>query len=231
MKILKYLLIFAIGILILLNIRQCTKAKDVKQNYINMLDAANDTLRTMRDDYGRHIAETTVIVTEKEDLELLSSAKDDEIAYLKDLVKSKGKQLTAALAFSAKTNLDTILISQIEKGDTVWKIRTEYRDKWIDLTAETDVNSDSTNVQLSVKNDFKIWKEFQKVGKWPNRKKVLKVFVRSDNPYTEVDELKSWELPIEQPRRLTFGPVVGYGIDANLNRQFFLGAGAMYRIF
>lgn len=235
MKLLKYLLIAAVGILLFVSIRQCSKAKTDKQQYINMIDSANDSLKITRDELGRQIAETSVIVAEKEDLELLTSAKDDEIWMLKDLVKQRGKQLKAALVLSANTRLDTVLISRVEKGDTIWKVKTEYRDRWIDLTAETDLNADSsegkTKVQLKVANDFKIWKEYDKVGKWPNRKKVLKVFVQSDNPYTEVDTLKSWEIPIEHPRRLSFGPVAAYGINEDLKRHVFIGAGVMYRIF
>lgn len=231
MKLLKYLLIAAVGILLFVSIRQCSKSKTDKQEYINMLDAANDSLQTTRDELGRQITETSVIVAQKEDLELIVSSKDDEIWMLKDLVKSRGKQLTAALALTANTRLDTVLVSRIEKGDTIWKVKTEYRDRWIELTAETDLNSDSTKVQLKVANDFKIWKEYEKIGKWPNRKKILKVFVRSDNPYTEVDALKSWEIPIEHPRRLSFGPVAAYGINEDFKRHVFIGAGVMYRIF
>lgn len=223
MKQFTWILLGALAISVFFNVQQCNQTKQPPSSFNDALEAAQDSIHTLTDNLNRQLAWTDIIYTEKTDLQGLHVLKDSTINKLLKITKEQKQKLQSASLIATKTSFDQSVQSEIQKTDTVIQYVTEYKDRWIEVSTKTDMDTDSTQISLSVKNEWSMWTTLEK--------KQLKVFVRNENPYTEIEELKSWEMALPPPRRWGFGVLAGYGIGANLKLSPYIGLGGYYRIF
>jgi len=229
-----YLIVTGLVIaLILLLIDDCNKR--TQKTYVQEYEALQDTLTKTRDKSGKQTAQIALLqtTTRRQLLKLHSS--DSTVRKLQSLVKEyKGKLISATVLTNTTlieaSNQTTVIHNDTIHTDSAIYIYPTYTTKWKERWSEGRIiaNRDSIEHHILVKNDFEITQGYKR-DKWWKAKEAV-VTVRNLNPYTDTEQLRSFNLKQKQ-RRLGLAIQAGYGIYVPTSKAgIFIGAGISYRI-
>lgn len=157
---------------------------------------------------------------------------------LQSVVKDYSGKLKAGN--SATTALiETLAIERKKTGAIVYKdtviyndklsyIYPEYRDTsdngWVSYTQR--MNKDSSFLDLKVRNSFSAVVGTEK-GKLFQKGRPF-VDLTLDNPYSEVKELRTYQVAMPLKKKIGIGFNVGFGFSGNLTPKPYVGVGISY---
>ena len=214
----------------------------LKQDKRNLIIAYQDTLVKYKEKDNSQTAKigllqdnnTNFILSMKNvssDMKFLQ----EEIKKNKDLLKEVGNSIAVISANTTYTNSNITNITNnhsIIKGDTVYNYP-EYTSSnkdtlWIKY--KTIANRDSTQMFLKVKNKYSIIIGQEKFN-WKHPFKItLIVKVNNQNPYTDVQELRAFQIKDNRPlKRVSLGGQIGYGITKS-GLSPYIGIGVNFKI-
>lgn len=228
----KFLLFIVFGILglsIALNVvtcRQKSKAKTELSETLSIIDIVQDSIQKFRDAEGRLIAKTRGLELSSWKMLQKVDTQDSLIEAMKEII-SEEKRVRDISAITAETRVTKTLPTVIRLRDTTTVYITKFRDRWIDFQNVAD--ADSSRFDLRVQNSFFTWSALGKRNGWFGRRN-LDVFVRSENPYTDLSKVEKFTIKEPRQRRLGFGFYTGYGINSRGELGAQAGAGLILRI-
>lgn len=215
----KVSIVILIYIIIITNANQCTQNNKNKLVYENIL---NNTIKKVKEKNGTISSITNVIQDNNTKTLLALKANDSTIKYLQDeirrnknMLKDIGSSIAVIISSTTFSESNSSIISKIDsikKGNTVYYYPT-YTSKSKDTTwINYDIVADKDNVdlKLKVKNKYSVIIGIEKISFF---KRTTVVKVNNQNPYTDVKELKAFQIKDERKiRRIGLGFQVGYGI-------------------
>jgi len=251
-RIYKVVGITIIVILILLNIRSCKNTQDTKRDYVNTINALQDTMTTYYNKDGMQVAKISLIETEKASMFLDIKSKDAVIIKLQEEVKKNKNRIGKSGSVTVITNtteLNTVdTTSYITSKDTIIRndtvfIYPEYSsfirkglriDSSYWITANVKANRDSTSFELGIQNSYTVVLGMEKAKSFKGlfKPKIAFAEVTNENPYTSTKTLRSYQVKVPRPKRLGIGVNVGYGIILDKKPIFrpYIGIGLQYNI-
>lgn len=227
-------LLFILALLLMQKCSDYSKAKEAN----GLVSALNDTVKIWKDKDSASHAIIEIIETYKIRQFKYLQNKDAQINELQQLVikyedriKNNG---------SVTTFKDKIIIKDkfITKVDTIIVYNDNYLVKELQFKSDFDMkgwvvgnivaNKDSTSLNLKIKNEYVVVLGYEKQGLFKPKKPYAEVI--NKNPYSELTQLRSYQVKIKPPSALGLGVVAGYGISNNLTPSFFLGMGIQYSL-
>lgn len=231
--------VLIIVILVLIFAKGCNQNKtSLEQRYgQELIEAMADTLDSFRDKENRQISYIRVLVGDKISLKDTISIRDKTIKWLMS-VGDRESKATNIVVMKTTTKLDTVTKTIIESVfDTVFAdgsillyptYVTEWDKKW--SRGNITANKDSIKHVIEFKNEFEIWQQMDK-KKGFFSKKVLKVYVRNNNPFTSTDNLRSWTVKRKR-KNFVFGVGIGYGVTIpDFKPMPYIGVQLQFKIF
>lgn len=201
---------------LVLTVKSCNKSDKINE-ITNVYNSLQDTIQIYKNQDNLNVSKIAVLETSNRklftDIENLQGINKE----LQDLVK-KTKAKTAIVT---KTEIvyDTIeKTTEVVTIDTVNYIKLPYNkriiNKWIGLSC--NINKDSTQFRLGIKDDFNISIHNEKT-KW-YKKPTLVAEVTNLNPYSTTKDLKVYNLN-NNLKKHTFAisPGITYGYDIKGN--------------
>ena len=247
----KVVSITIIVILVLFNLKSCKNTQDTKKDYVNTINALQDTMTTYRNKDGMQVAKISLIETEKASQFLEIKSKDAVIVKLQSEVKKNKKRLGESGSVTILENtteiitVDTTYITSrdtIIRNDTVF-VYPEYSslikkglriDSSFWVTASVKANMDSTSFEIGIQNAYTIvlGKEKSKGFKALFKPKISFAEVTNENPYTSTKTIRSYRVQTPKPKKLGIGVHVGYGLILDKVPIFrpYIGIGIQYNI-
>lgn len=234
----------SIGVIIVLAIfvfRGCSKELEAEQ-YKVLNEHLEDSVKHTINKYGE--AQATISLLQGENAEMLLEQKStdktvkwlqEELTKYKSNVKNGGTVgvIGTVTTFSGTTTT-TVSFSPVIDGkrDTLPTYKTVGKDStWIKYSITA--NADSTHLDLQVKNKYTIviGEEKTKVeGKLFKRNKPV-AFVINKNPYTQVTEMKVYEVTNKVKKRISLNVSAGYCVPLfSFKPQPYIGVGVGYNI-
>lgn len=223
-----------IGLLIILYVNKCSKVRTTKDDSVALINALQDSLRHYKYNDSISAATISVIQTEKSSDFVKLKLQDQELKDLQQMVKDYGKKLEAGSSVT-KALVETVAILKgrpalrINEGDTVWHDSIAYvyptyedtlSDQWITLISK--INRDSSNYNLKVTNKFSAIVGVDKGRPF--------VDLLTENPYTTVKSLRTYQVKLPKPKKFGIGPNISYGFGESFKQQVFIGIGLQYNI-
>lgn len=247
----KVVSITIIVILILLNIKSCKNTQDTKQEYVNTINALQDTMTTYRTKDGVQVARISLIETEKASQFLEIKSKDAVIVKLQEEVKRNENRLGKSGSITIienTTELSTIDTTYVTSKDTIIRNDTvfvypEYSslinkgqktDSTYWVIAKVRSNKDSTNLDIKIENAYTVVIGTEKARGFKSlfKPKIPFVEITNENPFTSTKSIRAYQVKVPKPKRLGIGINIGYGIILDKKPIFrpYIGIGIQYNI-
>ena len=230
-KIFLYAAVIVLGFF--LYMEKCNTTKYSEKAAIELNNALQDTLTTMRNKDSSSTTTISTLRTESVRNFLRLQTKDKVISDLQDIVKDYSSKLKAG---NSVTNalLETLVKTQgkttiLYKDTVIYNdkysyIYPEYSDslinKWI--TYKGRMNKDSSFSSFIIRNTFSAV-----VG---NDKGKPFVDLTLGNPYSEVKELRTYQVMLPKPKRFGFGFSTGVTFNSKFLFTPYIGIGFNYNL-
>ena len=228
-----HLSLFLTGIIVLLLFLVWYSSTRIttNNNYEELYNSLQDTLRTYKNKDSLNVGTTSTIQSNDAKFFLALKTKDKELLELQKLVRDYKDKLKKSGNSATKVETHTIVEEKfITIKDTINSIPTYTSninlDNWV--TGKIVTKPDSTEVNLSIKNEYGVIIGQEKQGLFKKPKTIVEVI--NYNPYTQVKKLKS--LVISEPKKfnISIGPYVGLGVLSNGKLQPNIGIGLQYNL-
>lgn len=229
--------ILLLGVIVLglfLYLEKCQSKRSGDKDSIALVNALQDSVKHYKNKYDQSVATISVIQTESAKSFTRLKLMDDELKALQAVVKDysgklkAGNSVTNALIETvAKLNSRPTTI--IQAGDTLITdsliyVYPTYLDtitnEWI--TLESKMNRDTAIHNLKVQNKFSAIVGLDKGKPF--------VDLITDNPYTTVKQLRTYQVKMPKPKKFGIGINVSYGISDDFKPKPYIGLGVQYNI-
>lgn len=237
-KQLTYILLgIVFGIVILIGfLKDCKGNKlEIENNlYKGMLQ---DTLKKYKDKEGNQVAQIALLTDLNSNQFLKIKSKDAIIIELQQAVKEEKNKIknggsvtviNSSTNFTGTTTTTITSTNPVINGDTIRLYPVyETRSKdtlWIKYVIKS--SKDSTNLDLQVKNKYKVVIGSVKDG-WFKRKPIAEV--TNYNPYTDTKSMRAFEVKDTRKNRISLGLQGGYGITLR-GLSPYVGLGINFRL-
>lgn len=230
--------IITVGLLIALifSVKSCSKAKGEKAEAITLAESIFDSLVHLKNKDSINVATISAITTESSKTFTGLQTKDSEIRKLQEVVKDYQKKLKAGSSVTnavIETAVNNTQPTVIVKADTVRKDSLVYvypvytstlTNKWIDYSSRA--NKDTSVFNLKVTN------EFSAVVGYHKRRPFVDLL--TENPYTTVKELRTYQVKVPKPKKFGIGPQVGvmflpeFNPNLRIQTSVYVGVGISY---
>ena len=201
----------------------------------NLEEALNAKLDLWKDKDNINHAKIQVLETRNTKDFLALKSNDSTVKELQKVVKEFGKYLKkqgSATVVTTSTDVNTSSGTEVSflPGDSIFPI---YKSKfnlqgWV--VGNTTASKDSTNLILSIKNEYAVVIGREKQGLFKPDKPFVEVI--NKNPYTQVKSLRTYEVSLPSTKRWGIGPVgaIGIGLDKDPSLGIFIGLGVQYSL-
>lgn len=232
-----FLIVILIIIIAFLLMQKCSDYSKAKENK-NLVSSLTDNVKIWKDKDSASHAKIEVIETYNIKSFKYLQIKDEQINELQKLVsqyKNKIKDNGSITTFK-----DNIVVKNkfITKIDTVIVYKDNYLTKQINYKSDFDMkgwvignivaNKDSTTLNLKIKNEYIVIFGEEPQGWFKPKKPYAEVI--NKNPYSQIAQLRSYQVKNKPPSRIGLGAIAGYGITSTLTPSFFLGLGLQYSL-
>lgn len=232
-----FIIVVLIIISALLLMQKCSdysKAKEAK----NLVSFLKDTVKIWKDKDSAAHARIDIIESYNIKSFKYLQTKNEEINQLQQLVikyEDKIKNNGSVTIFK-----DNIIFKDkfITKVDTVIVYNDNYLTKQVEFKSDFDMkgwvignivaNKDSTSLNLKIKNEYIVIFGEERQGLFKPKKSYAEVI--NKNPYSQITQLRSYQVKNKPPSKIGLGAIAGYGITSNLTPSFFLGIGLQYNL-
>ena len=205
----------------------------------NLIASLNNETQIWRDKDSLIHAKVEIIQTETVKEFLVIKAMDENIKQLQNEVKKFKKYLNnsgSVTNISSNTNIDTVFPTIIKVRDTIRtkdtiKIFPEYTSTFNlkdYVFGNIKATKDNTSIHLKIKNDYSIILGEESQGFFKKPKTFAEVI--NKNPYSDLLNVKTFQIIPKSVKRFGIGPVVGGGFDQDWKFQPFIGIGFQYSL-
>lgn len=205
---------------LIFSIRGCSKATSENRENLNLIQAYQDTLQIIRNADSSITARIQSFETDSKTLKKLKS-QDSAIKALQKIVDNK---TTGAVVFKANTKTEVTTKTQIVYKDSFPEYSSNINmNGWI--TGKIIANKDSIITNLLIKNDYSV-----SLKKDRNKSYVE---IISLNPYSDINNVRSYIQIKEKPKRIGLGVHIGYGAfiqNEVIKTTPFIGIGLNYNL-
>lgn len=188
----------------------------------DMHKAIRDTLKTFRDINGHQRAIISTIEAEKTELFLEVDSRDTTIQRLQQAIEKykkegfSGKPGSSVTVVSGNTSFKGSAPTQVDEASIIPldyffpTYRSRFNlDEWV--TGNIVATKDSTTIDLNIRNEFDFIIDYEPTGfLGAGKPKATSQFV-SLNPYTTVNELRTFQVSQPPAINMVIGPSLGYG--------------------
>lgn len=209
--------VIVIGIIIFLWNMYSNKQIELQEQK-NLVEAATDSLKTWKDKDGKNMAKISVLETTNTKTLLEFESTNKTINELKSLVKTNRsllKKQGSASIIKSETVIDTTA-STIVKIDSITKspiYESAVKNEWYSIKSRA--TKDSTNYKLSTFSNLNLTIGREKQGLFKKDKPFA--IANDDNPYTNIKDMRTYQVTLPKPKRIGLGVYGGYG--ATLTNQ------------
>lgn len=229
-KIKSWIIIILSIILFFAILGTCNKSRRLKESD-NLLQTTNDTLQTWKNKYGESLAKISVIETEKAKTFLELQTSNETIQTLQDLVKDYKKKLKnkgSATVIITETVIDTFVqtIVVVDSSGNIKSLEGHYKDLWVDI--ESISTRDTTIYNFKSFSEIHLVIGEEREGLF---KKKSYAILHDKNPYTNIVDMRTYQVATPPPKRFGIGIVAGYGGLISQNGTSlggFVGLGGSY---
>ena len=200
-----------VGIIIILTVCLClsmNRCSNINSQYENNIKALTDTISYYESKTGSLIATTTAYESDIKELKLVNNDLYQEIADMK-IKLSK---------VSSATNVKGEII--YEPGDTVYIVKSDTISKGFDKTFDFSNKWRTLNGLVTYRQDslqLKFNKDIVKFDYTFVMDKDNKIYVKSDNPYVQINDLSGFTIPKQRTKRWGLSFMAGYSYDIQHN--------------
>ena len=208
-------------VMLILFMRNCVNGH-LKNQYAQQLliEGLQAKLKISYDAQGHQIAEKRVITLAYKDLKKLRVDDSSEIGRLKKLVKKNTTSATIVNTTTSgtligKTNIvfvDGPVKDYDQPCDTIYPVYTNtLTDAWTNIAITA--SKDSVSAIYTTYNVFEFTHETKMQGRWPFKKPVPVVMVKSLNPHTQTTGISAYAVPTPNyKKKIAIGTGVGFGL-------------------
>lgn len=231
----EYMILLIVCVLtVLIVMKQCSKNSRLIES-TTLYEHANDSISYYKDKYNNQVASTYLLQGTNTALLLNMKTNNETIKWLqqevkdnKDKVKNGGTVGVIGTNTSfTNTSSTTVTIDPVNTGNRIYET-TNKDTTWIVYKIVS--KKDSTTLKLKVKNKYTIVFGEEKIkGKLFKKQPIA--LVTNKNPYTQVTEMKVFEVTNKTKKRVSINVSAGYCIPLfNLKPQPYIGAGIGYNL-
>ena len=207
-----------------------------KEN-ISLIEALEDSMTVWTDKEGKLHSKIQVLETQSVKDFLNLKIKDEEIVALQDQVRKYRKELKdqgSVTNITTEVKYDTTYIYHSISGDTVILSQTKLMDnitnKWMDIDFGFDKGFSVLKINSFI-NNYSVVIGRERQGIFKPYKPFAEVI--SDNPYTTVTSMRTYQVSLPRPRKWGLGFQAGYGgslVDNKVYLAPYIGVGINYNL-
>ena len=177
----------------------------------NFIEALNDSLQTWKDKNGIQNTKIQILETYKLKTFTELSTTNKTLLELQEIVKENSKLLKkrgSATIIRTETKFDTVTNTIVIKDSTGTTYKGSYKDEWLDI--ESTSNEDSTSYKLKTFSKLSLILGEERQGLFKKSKPYA--IVKDENPYTNITDMRTYQVALPKIKRFIIGPSAGYGI-------------------
>jgi len=210
-----------------------SKANNALKEKDNLIEASNAKLETWVDKDGRNMAKIAVLETSNIKALLSLETTNETIIDLQSLVKrnqSMLKKQGSASIIKAETKIDTFTNTIVTLDTNNFPIYTGFiTNSWYSI--KSVASKDTTKYELSTFSKLNLTIGLEKQGLFKKSKPYA--MANDENPYTNIKDMRVYQVTLPKIKRLGIGVYGGYGLNYipqnnNLNHGFQIGVGTVY---
>jgi hypothetical protein len=235
-KIKNVILVILAVIAILATFKACDSQAQLAQT-TSLYEAANAKLITWKDKDSLSNAKIAILQADNIGAFTQLETSEAEIIRLKEEVKRYKKKLTPGSSVTVITTegkvadtfkTDTIYVDKnCPDANPTYKADYNFND-WVWGTVVA--NKDSIGISVKYKEDLTFVLGEEKTGFLGLGKRKSFAEVRLNNPYSEVESMRTFQITPPTPKRFGVGPTLSYGIGSGFTSQVFVGVGINWNI-
>ena len=204
-----------IVILIYINIKQCTNNSITQKTNDHNIEVLTDSIKTYKTLSGDIEVEKKILIG---DISLLKKTNDSLYNKLNDMqVKNPSQVIYIKNDVEYETHDTTYIINNTDTTHLF-----NFSNKWRELSGEVSVHDTLFNLTFNkdiVHLDYTI------------AVSDGKAYVTSSNPYVKFNNIEGITVPTPKTKHWCIGPVIGVGVNTDLNIRPFVGFGISYSLF
>jgi len=196
--------------------RLYTSEKTLLKEQKNLVEAANDSIKTWKNKDGKSMAKIAVLETSNAKTLLEFESTNQTINELKTLVTANKKLLKeqgSASVIKSETVIDTSTTTTVVNDSiTGYPIyNSSISNDWYSISSIA--NKDSTSYKLSTFSKLNLTIGREKQGLFKKSKPFA--IANDDNPYTNIKDMRIYQVSLPKPKRIGIGPYAGYGLSVS----------------
>lgn len=219
-KYVHYIIICLLSILLIFSVSKCISDKHyIESQSKHNITALTDSINYYKGKNGDLIAEKTVLVG---DIDLLKQTNEDLYNKIKNMNVKNPDVIVDINSTVDMGKKDTVFVNDTIYQNLYYKHSFDFSNKYRKLDGNIYVYNDST--KLFINND-KVFVDYTLAIK------DGKIFVTSDNPYVQYNNINGITLPKPKQKKWGIGPAVSFGYDPIQNKPSFnLGISVSYHL-
>ena len=200
-----------VGIIVILFGCLCfsmNKCSTINDRYENNIKALTDTISYYESKTGSLIATKTAYESDIKELKLVNNDLYQEIADM----KIKLKNVSSAANIKGEIIYEPGDTVYIVKSDTIYKgfeKHFDFSNEWRTLNGNITYKTDSLGIKF---NEDKVKFDYTFVMDKNN-----KLFIKSDNPYVQINNINGFTIPKPAPKKWGLSVLIGYSYDIQHN--------------
>lgn len=210
--------ILTLFIALLSSVRTCTNNDN--RHKANLI-ALNDTISIFKAKNNNLVAAISGFECDMSELRLLNKKLYDEIDNLK--LKNSA---TTGIHFGGNIDYgqsDTIYIISHDTISNGFIHKFDFSNNWRSLYGDVTFKNDSLSVNLL--------KDIVKFEYTVAMDKDNRIYITSENPYIEYNEIQGFTVPRKKEKHFSVGPHIGIGYDPFKNKPvYYIGIGLQYNL-
>lgn len=210
--------VISVSLIILLSfllIKSCGNNTNLKSQYDNNIHALTDTISYYESKIGSLVATKTAYESDIKELKIVNEKLYQDIEDM----KIKKNKVETAINVSGEIQNELNDTVYIVKNDTIYKgfdYDFNFSNKWRTLSGVVSYKPDSLQLKF---NEDKVKFDYTVVMDKDN-----KIYIKSDNPYVNFNELTGFSVQKSKPKKFGLSLYGGYGFDF-VSRKFVPSAG------
>lgn len=230
-------LMVAIGLIILLLMRQCSNGNGKSSTFVPGFDSAE----IWRDELQRMHARVDMLELQHLDDALKIQAKDSLTKYLQEVIRKekengrKQGKATAVAVAEVSGRIDTVLKARVDTATAVASSRYPHwdtvlvRDEWTNgaIRILSDGNVDSVGYDIRYTNRYSAVVR-REGGFFKEPRYHLELM--SENPNVTITDARSIRVEFPKERRFGIGPMVGVGVSYDGKIHPIVGIGLQWNL-
>mgnify|MGYP000698392431 CR=1 FL=1 len=220
------------------------KERNKSQELEQLYKTAKQELEISINKEGQFVAKIEALETAKAKDFIDADFKDQEIVALqkevKDMKRYLKKQGSVTKFKTTTENENTVRTREedtrtskdilVSDGNTF--LRLPYQRSFGDIwhTLDFHISTDSTSYRMQTVNEYSLTIGLEKKGLLGLGKSIPFAEVTNQNPYTQTEALRTYQVSLPKPKNISIGPNISYSLGADLKLQPTIGIGIQYSL-